>query len=127
MMHQMSIMHLCRPRHRWTAHGSWPQMARRTIAHLQRQVVARSIHDGAPGTIARLQQRDLAADGAPQNCAPAAARAGRRWRTTSTAENTNRTTGTRAIKRKAMEDMLVQALLTVRKGKAQMLATAWAA
>jgi hypothetical protein len=66
-----------------------------------------------------LQLWELTAEGAPHHCAPAVARAGRRWRTTSGAENTNCTTGTRAIKRKAMEDMLVQALLTVRKGKAQ--------
>ena len=33
----------------------------------------------ARGTIARLQQRELAADGARHDCAPAAAGAGRRW------------------------------------------------
>jgi hypothetical protein len=101
--HQMSLMHSsmlrCRQRHRWTAHGSWPhQLAHRTAddaphhcapaaagaGRRWRAAPLRACSSGgwpqmARGTIARLQQRGLAADGARHDCAPAAAGAGRRW------------------------------------------------
>ena len=90
--HHMSLMHSsmlrCRQRHRLTAHGSWPhQMAHRTaddaphhcapaaagVGRRWRAAPLRACSSGgwpqmARRTIARLQQRGLAADGMAVTC-----------------------------------------------------------
>ena len=88
--HQMSLMHSsmlqCRRRHKWTAplracsSRSRPQMARGAFARRLRACSSGNWPQMARRTTTRLQQRELAADGAPHDCAPAAAGAARRWR-----------------------------------------------